>query len=207
MQFSSYPDGHYAFIFFDITPSSAFTYEGRFTDLIASEPRDMEVIFEGDLWTRNYDWGSSALRRMKAPYVCLPAGDEAAFAPALPAIAGTFGGTPGGRHAGWTFRGDGRFANIWDVSPCYLKFQQALMHRLVIRLLMEYPLSTAVQHHRLSAGNASIARPKGQGIYLMYLLSDNLIVDTEFSHDKGAKQRDTSPMFLGQPCPAPASML
>ncbi len=112
VQFSFFPDGHYEFIFFDVTTTSDFTYTGNLPDLIASEPTDMEVLFEGDLWTRKYSWGFSTLRRMKAPYVRLNAGDEAASTPAVPELVGTFGNRLNGVYVEWTFHGDGRFTQV-----------------------------------------------------------------------------------------------
>ncbi len=111
VQFTWYPDGHYEFIFFDLPSSSAY-FSGRFVDLLKTEPADMEVIFEGDLFTRKYSWGSSTLRRMKAPYVRLGAQDAAVCAPAVPQIVGTFGGKLGGVYVEWTFHGDGRFTQV-----------------------------------------------------------------------------------------------
>ncbi len=112
VQFTWYPDGRYEFIFFNVTPTTGITYSGLFPDLIRSEPVDMETVFEGDLFTRKYSWGSSTLRRMKAPYVRLNAEDETACAPNVPEIIGTFGGKLNGVYVEWTFHGDGRFTQV-----------------------------------------------------------------------------------------------
>ncbi|MHC1787819.1 MAG: hypothetical protein AB9880_12250 [Christensenellales bacterium] len=112
VQFTWYPDGRYELVFFNITSSTANLYAGRFSELLKTEPADVEVTFEGDLFTRKYSFGSSTLRRMKAPYVRLSDEEETACVPAVPELIGTFGGRLDGVYVEWTFHADGYFTQV-----------------------------------------------------------------------------------------------
>ena len=123
VQFTWYPDGRYELVFFNVSSSTAALYSGLFPDLLKTEPADTEVVFEGDLFTRKYSWGSSTLRRMKAPYVRLNPEEETPCVPNVPELIGTFGGKLNKVYVEWTFRGDGRFTQVTPTEELTQKGQ------------------------------------------------------------------------------------
>ncbi len=146
VQFTWYPDGRYELVFFNVSSSTAALYSGLFPDLLKTEPADTQVVFEGDLFTRKYGWGSSTLRRMKAPYVRLNPEEETPCVPNVPELIGTFGGKLNEVYVEWTFHGDGRFTQVTPTEELTQKGQYiAGADELAILLngkVIKYPYKT-----------------------------------------------------------------